>query len=71
MTKGVLNRHELRKALDEAAQAIGFFDSPKLKAGWVTFLLEALDETLDDPELEATLEHVRDAIETRLEIGRW
>jgi hypothetical protein len=62
----------MREALDEAGQAIALlFDTPKLRAGWVAFLLEVMDETMSDQEYEATLAEVRDAIDTRIEIGRW
>ena len=57
------------EAMETAAQAVRTLP-PEQWAGWVTWLLEALDDE-GDPAFRACLESVRDAITTRLERGGW
>lgn len=40
------------------------------QAGWLAHILEGLDEH-NDTMADYVLEDLKDAIETRLEIGRW
>lgn len=61
---------DLALVLEEAAKAIETTVRPELWAGWVCYLLEALD--VDHPsEIEDVLRAVKADIETRLALGRW
>lgn len=59
----------VQAALEDAAGKIEGLDTHR-GAGWVTYLLESL-ECRNPDEIGLVLEDVRDAIETRLEVGRW
>jgi hypothetical protein len=71
---------ELLEMLDKAADGIAQRDTEEW-AGWITYLLEALDSGLDGApvsfvkqhkaDVARTLERVRADITTRLESGRW
>lgn len=56
-------------ALEELAWVTQKLDRRRL-SGWETFLLETLESRRPD-EIEIVLHDVKDAIETRLEVGQW
>ena len=59
----------VQAALEDAAGEFENLD-PRRWAGWVAYLLETLESRRPD-EIEPVLQDVRDAIKTRLDIGRW
>lgn len=56
----------------ELERAAGVIENLETRrwVGWVTYLFELLESRNPDG-IEGILEEVRDAIETRLEFGRW
>ena len=59
----------VQAALENATREFENLDTRRW-AGWVAYLLETLESRRPD-EIESVLQDVRDAIETRLDIGRW
>ena len=69
---------ELQKLMQETAA--GLFDMQQNRgnwAGWLIYLMEAMDETASNAgvslkaDYEMTLAGLQDAISTRLRSGRW
>jgi hypothetical protein len=67
---------ELRDLMAETARGMAKMQAaPGNWAGWIIYLLEALDDTARQNELvnefEFTLAGLEDALSTRLTTGRW
>jgi hypothetical protein len=63
---------DLMNVLYEAGRRIASeFDAPGTRAGWVTYILEVLQDEVVPQEYAAMLERVRADIDTRLQAGRW
>ena len=62
--------HSLMPLLETAASTIAGRPDPQT-VRWVTYLLQALDEKLGMEVGRQMLENVRDAINARLEAGKW
>ncbi len=63
--------HSLQEMLDAAARFMAPM-APTLRAGWVIYILEALENLTADAETTtATLHSLIAGIRTRLEEGRW
>ena len=67
---------ELQKLMEETA--VGLFEMQRNRgnwAGWIIYLLEAMDQTAKDADLRAdfemTLAGLQDAISTRLTTDKW
>jgi hypothetical protein len=61
---------ELMNELHDAATSIAR-EPHSRRAGWVTYILEVLQDDADPQEYEAMLRSVKVDIETRLQVGRW
>ena len=62
--------HEIQAAMEQAADLLATRPA-ETWAGWVTYLLEALDDKTDADTFAAVLGDVQADIATRLEGGRW
>jgi hypothetical protein len=61
---------EIQDTCEEALDAVLQLPAGQ-RAGWVIYILEGLDEAEERRPWSDVLEEVQDAIETRLEGGRW
>lgn len=64
------NRMQLVIALNEAADALALFPIREWP-GWLTFILEDLQDETNDEHYIEFLRSLRGAIDTQLEDGRW
>ena len=67
---------ELRDLMAETARGMAKMQAaPGNWAGWIIYLLQSLDDTARQNDLESefefTLAGLEDALSTRLESGRW
>jgi len=67
---------ELQKLMEETAKGLSVMQMNKGNwAGWIVYLLQVLDETAGNSNLQAdfefTLAGLQDSISTRLREGNW
>ena len=62
--------HEIQAAMEQAANLLATRPADQW-AGWVVYLLEALDDKTDADTFAAVLRGVQDGIATRLEAAQW
>ena len=73
MPQETITHHAMQNAMHEAAARL-LMCEPARRAYWIAYLLECLDSNAslqDDSDFRAQLRAVRDAINIRLEEGRW
>lgn len=73
MPQLTISPQALEKAMQEAAPRL-ILCEPRWVGHWIVYLLECLDShayQVEDTTFTGTLQAVRDAINTRLEDGRW